>query len=388
MQLKLSNTILVLIIFFGAFASKLFSSIDITIGLSIIFIFFNYLKIFPKLNKSLVVLLLIFGLWFASTTFYTEDLYVKTRYYSRLFRTAEPISVFIRLLGYLIITIILSNYYIDDKLWNKIKYSFIVSSLSISAFLIFEFYSGINLFSENNQEIIMEGVTRVKGPFGDPNSSAAMVIPGLIFLLSILIFDKVNKYLTLLVIILISFILWGISLAASRTALLGVIIIFPSLFFLKNRIISRKRKFFYGIMLLILGGLLIRAILRGRSLSLTADASGQSRTDLFNFALTTAVDNPFLGRGYLYGFHNNISDIMVSGGFILLLIFLCFNSKLIFKLYNYINTKKFWILFSLNISFFLVGLGISWTNNIIYWIIIGISLSELSTSKITDKFKV
>lgn len=371
-----TDYILILIIFFSGFASKLFPAHDITLILSFIYILLNFQKIYPNLKFLLIILLVLFCSFLALTTLYIEPIEISTRFYSSEGASINPLTVFVRIIGYLTISIVISNIYIKYDIWRTIKYVFILNSLLISLSLFIESFTGFNFFSQTSTvDIVMEGVSRVRGPFGDPNSSAAMTIPGIVALFSFLIFEKQNLFKSIIFLLLIIVIFWGVSLTASRTALVGILIVFPSVLVLNKSILSTRKKLFYVIMAISLGSSLITFISRGRTLSLEADRSAQSRSDLFSLALNIAEDNPIFGVGYNYGFHNNFSDIMVSGGFIILFIFILFNVKLLLSLYKGINNEIFWIFFSLVLSFFIVGLGISWINNLLYWVIIGLSLS-------------
>src|SRR5690606_22698635 len=109
----------------------------------------------------------------------------------RLFVTAEPVKTFSRLAGYLLVAIVFSNYTFNSELWKRMAVAFIFASLLTSISLIFEFFTGVNYFSNYDTQITMQGITRVRGPFGDPNASGAMVIPGTIFIMSIFIFRRI-----------------------------------------------------------------------------------------------------------------------------------------------------------------------------------------------------
>ncbi len=82
---------------------------------------------------------------------------------------------------------------------------------------------------------------------------------------------------------------------------------------------------------------------------------------LFKYALEYLEKYPFFGNGYAYGFYNLFLDFAVSGGIVLLIPFLLLLFNIIKNLFLKINDYNAYIALSL-----IVGLGISWSNNVIF----------------------
>lgn len=379
----ISDIVLLLIVLFGGFFSKLVpGNLPVVIVLSSIFISLNITKIFSKRKNHLLYLFIAFGTMLIFSIVYSKPLHISTRYYDAGFVIQNPLSLVFRLTGYILLTVALSQYFLSKKLWHLLSNILVLNAFLISAFLIFEYYTGVDFFSDRFTIGKYTGLIRVRGPFGDPNASGGMVLPGFVVLVSRIVFKKKTYFIKVFNIIGILILLYAISLTASRTVLVAIGAVLISLVFLRFRVISPIVKLIYTTTLVFGGSFLLNFMLRGRSLSFADKGSGQARNDLTSAAIDVVAQNPIFGNGFVYGFHSNLLDLMVSGGIPLLMVFLIFNLCLFFKLYVQMNNHKYWTIFMIVGTFFIVGLGISWLFNILYWVFLAIALSSIHNRRI------
>jgi O-antigen ligase len=369
----ISIYLLVFIILLAGFFSKIVP-LNLTIPLILIFVLFNINKKPPM--KWIYIIFISFSLLFLITPFYSEVISFKRFYSEVTINIFEPIPTFFRILGYLLFSYAISLFYFEKKDFKLIYLSLIVTALFISFFNIYEYYTGKNIFiSYKAYDIIMSGTLRVRGPFGDPNASAGMILPGLTILISSFVF---YKKVFIIRVILVMFMIYGLYTTSSRTVLLALLSVVVLFLFLNRNTFSLKKKLIFSSIIAILGFYLVTVYLQGRTIELSGsgiDHSSMARVLLFEYALEYLEKYPFFGNGYAYGFHNLFTDFAVSGGIVLLILFLLLLFNVIKNLFLQINDYNAYIALSMLISFLIVGLGISWSNNVIFWFILGLSMN-------------
>lgn len=67
-------------------------------------------------------------------------------------------------------------------------------------------------------------------------------------------------------------------------------------------------------------------------------------------------------------------------------LFITFLWLLIKRLWVYKNEGDAYLLLTILIGFIVVGLGISWTNNVIFWVLIGLSMNKYFTISKNKKY--
>lgn len=369
---NISFLLLIGIILLGGFFNKI-TPINITIVLVVFFVAINIVKK-PK-RKSIFYVFYAFSFLFLLTPFYHEPINVDFIGYS-LHSASSDFDIFgslIRLFGYLLLAYVVAVFPIKEKQFKYIWNSLIVTSSLVALFCILEYYYGIKIYDTEQIDIIMQGELRVRGPFGDPNASSGMILPGMVVLFSNIIHEQ-KKYFTQLVLLL--FLFMGMSTTSSRTGLVALLVAFSLFIFLRSKTLSRVKKNMLLISLVSLGGFAIGFYLKSRELSFAVDASGKVRLSLLIYTGELILEAPIFGYGLNEGFHNIFSDISVSGGITLLVLFVLLLWLIVKRLWKIKNEKNAYILLSLLIGFIIVGLGISWINNVIFWVLIGLGMNK------------
>jgi len=369
---NISMLLLIGIVLLGGFFNKI-TPINITIVLVIFFAAINIVKK-PKRN-SIFYVFYAFSFFFLLTAFYHEAINVYFVGYA-LHGSPSDFDIFgsfIRLFGYLLLVYVVAVFPIKEKQFKYIWNSLIVTSSLVALFCILEYYYGIKIYNTEQIDIIMQGELRVRGPFRDPNASSGMILPGMAVLFSNIIHNQ-KKYFIPLILLLFLFI--GMSTTSSRTGLVALLVVFSLFLFLRSKTLSRVKKNTLLISLFTLGVFAIGFYLKSRELSFTADASGNVRLSLLKYTGELILEAPIFGHGLNGGFHNIFSDISVSGGINLLGLFILLLWLIVKRLWKLRDEKNAYILLSILIGFIVVGLGISWTNNVVFWVLIGLGMNK------------
>ena len=225
--------------------------------------------------------------------------------------------------------------------------------------------------------IYMDGVARARGLFGDPNGTAGFVVLGIVALLSFWLFAPASQAALAAVLGGLAFLTWAMQAAASRTAMVGLACGLIPLVLVK-RVVSHSRRW----ALLAALGLAVVAgptlLLRGRPLDLTADDSARARLMHVGTSLSRFAGNPLVGtrdEENPYFSHNALLEVIAHGGLLGLVPFVVLHAAAASNLWRWRGDRSFVVIGAAFLAFSGVGMGISWLNNVVYWVLIGLALA-------------
>ena len=199
----------------------------------------------------------------------------------------------VRYFSYVILYIGIKYEFNIKKNFNKFKLLFTIQSGWVFIFGVLQYLTGIGV----NTVVDTEGVVRMEGSLGHPNSLAAYIILLIFPLIFFLINEEKNKN-KVIYFVIISMGILDLVLSWSRNAWLALVVGFVILAIVYNY------KFLYGIF----GGGIVAVIIpfiRTRLLQLTSHAINDGRIKLWKAALKMVKDHPIRGIGngnfsYLY----------------------------------------------------------------------------------------
>lgn len=367
MELKLY--LLSLIALLGAGYSKLLP-FDVVPALAIVFILLAFQETKTSKKVKAYHYYVVFAFFLVITPFYRLTPSLSTLYFGASKYVYDGFGGFIKLSGYVFFTVAVAiSTFRSKKIFFYIPLALIAGSVIVSFTNIIEGIYGVRLVGEEDaHEIIMDDLTRVRGLFGDPNASAGMIITGIISCVFLFTVTKKNIY-RLLLALCAGYLLLGQSYTFSRTGAVSLVVgLFITTYSIQSKMQRKIFRCFFLILLIFGFGYMIG----GREMAFGASASGNSRLTLGALAFEELKQNPLFGNGYAYGYHNNLLDIMVSGGLNLLFWYILFSWRIIVSKYK----KKDYYLLALFVAMTVTGLGISWTNNVIFWLAVGLSLNS------------
>lgn len=371
-KIKLNGFIVSLLILMGGGGNKVIS-VDMVL-ICVAFLFFLNYRVKPCFGIGLFFAFVFFFLYIL-TPLYQEPL----GFYSPIYSMSpnynfEPLPIMFRLAGYFFLLYLLTLIELSNKTMDRILGSFIAIAVFNAFFCILEFYYGLKVFNSESADIVMQNTYRVRGPFGDPNATAGMLVPGII-----VAFDRFikagRKSEKIVCILLLLFILIGMATTSSRTAVLALLISLAVLIVGTN--VSRNSKILIALVSVLLILAFLPFYLNERELSLSSDSSASVRLDLIKGGIDAIGYHPIFGRGYQSGYHNIFIDLLVSGGVLLLS---TFSLLIALAILNVIKLSKFeserFILIPIITGFIVTGFGISILNNVLFWTVIGLCLNS------------
>jgi O-antigen ligase len=249
-----------------------------------------------------------------------------------------------------------------------------------AASAVYEFYTHRSLYAESNEEIVMEGVYRVRGLFMDPNATGGMMALGGVALAGLMWRYPVSKFQRLLSLGAGMLLLFGLYATSSRTAIAGFAGVIP-LVAMGPRSTWRVRGVLVVAVLLAMI-VLIPLLSQGRGLSFAADESAMKRPELWSAGWALFTKSPLTGANALtetyYATHNNFVEVVTFGGLISIVPFIGMHVGICASLWRTRQYRVASWLASLFFACLVIGSGITWLNNVVYWSIMGICLAEPS----------
>lgn len=224
---------------------------------------------------------------------------------------------------------------------------------------------------------VQGGVQRVAGIYDDPNATGGVTACGIIALLSnVACQPRIRLRLKLAVLTVLPVLAYGLYLTASRTALAALLAGMASILFF-----SRKK---IAVFILLLAALLavvsnIETILQGRELSLSADYSAQQRKYHAVESLRRLEKDMLIGSGAIdspYFAHNNVLEVLALGGILSFIPFLLVHVAIFRRVPHAMHRPDLQMLLNMFVVLSCVGMGVTWLNSVLYWLLIGLLLED------------
>jgi hypothetical protein len=277
--------------------------------------------------------------------------------------------------GYGLFATTVSTMTVDRRLVGEVLLAVSLVAMVAATASISEYSTGMSVLS-SRPILQMGGVRRTWGLYGDPNATGGVLAMGVVAMLSLWMLSLVPR--TWLAGLVAAVCLLGTAMVftASRTGVVGLGAGLVPL--LASRRASRYRRWALIAALAALVALGPSVLTQGRPISLLADDSARGRVQNFSDSLQRFEVNPFIGSGAVdapYYAHNNVLEVFALGGLLSLAPFLVLQIAAVRNLLLHRRQIGFFALMGLFVTMTVVGLGISWLNNVLYWLVVGLGLA-------------
>ncbi len=264
---------------------------------------------------------------------------------------------------------------------NLVMAAMILGGIFVAITTILQWHYGLT-FGAELPVFVHNGVERVAGIFGDPNATGGFTACAAVAMLSCLVsLPQLRARWKILMVGVTPFYGYGLYLTVSRTAMASLLAGMTCCLLL-----SRRNNFLFVLLLAVFATTILNidVVLQGRAMSLSADYSAEQRKHHANESLERFRENMLIGSGAIdspYYAHNNFLEVLALGGLMGFVPFCIVHLAIAKKLSAVFRRPDRQMLLNVFVTFSCVGMGISWLNNVLYWLFIGLLLQDGDTDR-------